>query len=194
MQTNDLLNQLRRFSDGDPAAAEALAHRACQLALRTASLILQSRDEAGDIGQEVAIDVLRSISKLRDPDAFDAWVHRVTVRHSFRALRRRRVATGIETPLGLIPEPDEPPVVDGIDHDSLLAFRTALAAALSELPPKQRLALALRYVHDLSDEQIAAALGIRTGTTRALLSRGREALRGHPQIADLAPLMEGDSR
>jgi RNA polymerase sigma-70 factor (ECF subfamily) len=65
--------------------------------------------------------------------------------------------------------------------------RGALADALSELPPKQRVALALRYVHDLSDAEIAAALGCRQGTVHALLSRGRAALRHDPQLALLAP-------
>jgi DNA-directed RNA polymerase specialized sigma24 family protein len=47
--------------------------------------------------------------------------------------------------------------------------------------------LALRYVHDLSDEEIASALGCRVGTAHALLSRGREALRRNPRLAELAP-------
>ena len=48
---------------------------------------------------------------------------------------------------------------------------------LAGLPPRQRAALTLRYVHDLPDAAIAKALGCRTGTVRSLLSRGREALR-----------------
>ena len=50
---------------------------------------------------------------------------------------------------------------------------------LAKLPVKQQFALVLRYVHDLSDEEIAAALGCRPGTVHALLSRGRVALRRH---------------
>src|SRR5918997_85162 len=45
------------------------------------------------------------------------------------------------------------------------------------LPPRQRAALTLRYVHDLDDHAIAAALGCRRGTVRSLLSRGLAALR-----------------
>ena len=48
---------------------------------------------------------------------------------------------------------------------------------LAGLPPRQRAALTLRYVHDLPDAAIARALGCRTGTVRSLLSRGRAALR-----------------
>ena len=50
-------------------------------------------------------------------------------------------------------------------------------ALLAPLPPRQRAALTLRYVHDLPDDAIARALGCRPATVRSLLSRGREALR-----------------
>lgn len=72
-----------------------------------------------------------------------------------------------------------------------LAARRALAAAFALLPPKQRLALVLRYVHDLSDAEIAAALGCRTGSVHALLSRGRKALRYDPQLAEIALAFKG---
>lgn len=184
---NDHSDQLRRFHDGDPAAVEALARHATRLALRTAAVILHSREEAGDVAQDVAVDVLRSLGKLRDPRAFDAWVHRITVRHALGTLRRRSAARKAETPLALIGELDEPAAPEGPDRAAILAARAALAAALAELPPRQRLALALRYVHDLSDDDIATALGCRVGTAHALLSRGRAALRSDPQLSAFAP-------
>jgi RNA polymerase sigma factor (sigma-70 family) len=180
-------HEVRRFSDGDPAARELLARRACRLALRTAAAIMQSRDEAADVAQDVAVDVLSSLGKLRDADAFDAWVHRITVRHALRALKRRRGARAAETSLALVAEADEPLASPGPDQVALLSARSALAAALAELPPRQRLALSLRYVHDLSDAEVAAALGCRVGTAHSLLSRGRAGLRASPLLADLAP-------
>jgi RNA polymerase sigma factor (sigma-70 family) len=133
-----------------------------------------------------AVDALRSLGKLRDPDAFDAWVHRITVRHAMRRLKRRRRAREIETPLALLAETAHPVVPEDADPDALIAARQALAAALAGLPPRQRLALALRYVHDLSDAEIATALGCREGTVHALLSRGRRTLRRDPQLIEIA--------
>jgi RNA polymerase sigma-70 factor (ECF subfamily) len=153
--------------------------------------LVGNREEAADIAQDVAVDALRSFNQLRDPNAFDAWVHRITVRHALRHLKKRRRAGTIETPFALLAEADQPPAPEGLDRDTVLATRSALAAALAELPPKQRLALALRYVHDLSDAEIAAALGCRTGTVHALLSRGRGALRQDKQLAELALAFKG---
>ncbi|MFT3864458.1 MAG: sigma-70 family RNA polymerase sigma factor [Solirubrobacterales bacterium] len=183
--------EVRRFRDGDPAAAEALARRATRLARRTAAALLESREEAADIAQDVAVDTLRSLGKLRDPEAFDAWVHRITVRHALRRLRRRQRARALETPLALLPEAAEPAVPEGFDRDAVIVARQALAAALPALPPRQRLALAFRYVHDLSDAEIAAALGCRKGTVHALLSRARQTLRRDPRLAEVALAFEG---
>jgi RNA polymerase sigma factor (sigma-70 family) len=183
--------EVRRLRGGDPDAAEVLARRATRLALRTAAALLESREEASDIAQDVAVDALRSLGKLRDPDAFDAWVHRITVRHTMRRLKRRRRAREAETPLALVAEAAQPPVPQDIDPDALIAARQALATALTGLPPRQRLALALRYVHDLSDAEIAVALGCREGTVHALLSRGRQALRRDPRLAEVAIYLKG---
>jgi RNA polymerase sigma-70 factor (ECF subfamily) len=191
--THAISVEVQRFRAGDPAAAEVLARRACCLALRTAAVIVHSREEASDVAQDVAVDVLRSLPTLRDPEAFDAWVHRITVRHALRLVGRRRTTRAVETPLALVAEAEEPVAHDGPDQAALLAARATLAAALAELPPRQRLALALRYVHDLSDAEIAAALGCRIGTAHSLLSRGRAGLRRNPALAELAPATSGGS-
>jgi RNA polymerase sigma factor (sigma-70 family) len=185
--TDSIPAEVERFRAGDPAAAEVLARRACRLALRTAAVIVHSREEARDVAQDVAVDVLRSLSKLRDPEAFDAWVHRISVRHALRLVRRHRAARRVEMPLALVAEAEEPKAPDAPNQAELLAARATLAAALAELPPRQRLALALRYVHDLSDTEVAAALGCRVGTAHSLLSRGRAELRRNARLAELAP-------
>jgi RNA polymerase sigma factor (sigma-70 family) len=182
---------VRRYRSGDAGAAEALARRASRLALRTSAALMRSREEAGDVAQDVAVDVLASLERLRDPEAFDAWVHRITVRHALRRLKRRRRAARVETPLALLPEAEHPAAAETFDRDAVLAAREALVGAFAELPPKQRLALALRYVHDLGDADIAAALGCRKGNVHALLSRGRRTLSYDPRLAEVALALKG---
>jgi RNA polymerase sigma factor (sigma-70 family) len=58
-------------------------------------------------------------------------------------------------------------------------------AALSELTPRQRCALTLRYVHGLTEPEIATALGCRPGTAASLLSRGRAALSRDDRLQQL---------
>jgi RNA polymerase sigma factor (sigma-70 family) len=178
-------DQVRRFRRGDDHGAEPLARRALRMSLRTASALMRSREEAADIAQEVAVDVLGSLRKLRDPEAFDAWVHRITVRHAMRRLKKDRSTRRAEAPLELLDEELLRGAIPNGDIDSRLAARQALVGALSRLPARQRMALALRYVHDLPDAEIAAALGCRVGTVHALLSRGRRSLREDQQLVEV---------
>jgi RNA polymerase sigma-70 factor, ECF subfamily len=185
---------VRAFLRGDPVAGDWLARRAGTLALRTSAAILGNREQASDVAQDVAVDVLRSIGQLRDADAFDAWVHRITVRRASRALRRSRRRERTETALEEIVVEGSPAAPSSADLDHAVAIRDVLSRGLSRLPVKQQLALALRYVHDLSDEQIAAALGCRPGSVHALLSRGRAALRNDDSLAELSNAPSGGSR
>jgi RNA polymerase sigma factor (sigma-70 family) len=62
--------------------------------------------------------------------------------------------------------------------------RTALLAALRQLPPRQREVTVLRYWADLTDVQIAATLGCSPGTVRSQLSRALAKLRDNPVLAE----------
>jgi len=95
----------------------------------------------------------------------------------------------VEVPLGLIGDLGDLAAVDG-DPDLIIAARGALAQALTTLSARQRVALALRYVQDLTDKEIAAAMGCRRGTANALLSRGRATLRQSLALKDLMLTME----
>ena len=144
---------------------EDLALRALTIARRTALGVLGDREAAADVAQEVALQSVTRRGGLRDPAAFDAWVYRIAVRAALREAgkhRRRRAAE--EHRAALRPEPAETVL------DETLAL-------LEGLPPRQRAALTLRYVHDLPDDAIARALRCRPGTVRSLLSRGRDAVR-----------------
>lgn len=157
------------------------------IALRTAAGILGSRDEAADVAQEVALDVLKSLDRLRDPAAFDAWVQKIAVRRTMRALRAQKGRATV--PLALALDICELPANE-TDRELMISARAALTQALTQLPERQRVALALRYGRDLNDREIAAAMGCRRGTVNALLSRGRSSLRRSPALRDLILEME----
>jgi RNA polymerase sigma factor (sigma-70 family) len=167
---------------------EQAVRRAMTIALRTAAGILGSREEAADIAQEVAVDVLKSIDRLRDPQAFDAWVQKIAVRRTMRALRTQKNRQTV--PLALAMEVADLPANE-TDRELAIAARGALMQALTQLPERQRVALALRYVRDLTDREIADAMGCRRGTVNALLSRGRSTLRRSPALRDLIFETEG---
>lgn len=147
---------------------DVLAKRALEVAYRTALGVTHDPQLASDVAQEVAIKALRNIGRLRDPDALGAWLHRTTVRTAIdehRRTGRRRAAEEGFAGDGPVAHVDD----DGAGHRDALEM-------LRPLPHRQRAAMTLRHVHDLTDRQIARALGCRTGTARSLLSRATAAL------------------
>jgi RNA polymerase sigma factor (sigma-70 family) len=181
----DLSRTIAAACTGDSAARERVAARAVTLALRTALAVSRDRAEAEDVAQEVAVEALRTLAKLRDPDAFEAWVHRMTVRRAIRVLKRRRRRWTRESDGdALLRLPDPSSLGDRADSTAL---EQATYRALARLPDRQRLAMVLRYVHDLTEAQIADALDCAPGTAASLLSRGRSQLSTDPDLEAFAP-------
>jgi RNA polymerase sigma-70 factor (sigma-E family) len=104
--------------------------------------------------------------------AEDAYVRKVVVT-TFLGWRRRR--WNGETPLPYLPE--RPEITDAFaDFDT----RTAVAAALSRLPARQRAVVVLRYFNDLSESDTAKALSCSVGTVKSQTFKALESLRRSP--------------
>jgi len=113
----------------------------------------------------------RRVSRADDPDAY---LRRILVNASNRRFRRHRVDE----------QPGDPPETAVEGPAELVGDRTALLAALRQLPPRQRAVVVLRYWEDLTDAQIAATLGCSPGTVRSQLSRALAKLRESPVLKD----------
>jgi RNA polymerase sigma-70 factor (ECF subfamily) len=161
---------VERAARGDADAFDALAAATAGRLDAAARLILRDPDVARDAVQETYAQAWRSLRGLRDPDRFEAWIHRLLARACYDELRRRR-RRPIEVELtDLHPLP-------GADLQSRTAERDELDRALRRLDPDLRTVIVLFYYLDLSVPEIAAALGIPPGTTKSRLFRAREALR-----------------
>ena len=146
--------------------------------VRLAFGLTGDRWAAEDIAQVTLARAYVAWRRVRRADDPDAYLRRILINASNRRFRRHRVA---ELP-GDLPET----AVEG--PADLVGERAALLAALRQLPARQRAVVVLRYWEDLSDAQIAAALGCSPGTVRSQLSRALAKLRESPV------LVEGDER
>ncbi|MQA10442.1 MAG: RNA polymerase sigma factor SigE [Pseudonocardiaceae bacterium] len=146
------------------------ADRVYRLAYRLAG----NQHDAEDLTQETFIRVFRSLASYK-PGTFEGWLHRITT-NLFLDMARRRSRLRWEG----LPEDTDRLVGDGPSPEQVYAnthLDPDLQAALDELPPEFRAAIVLCDVEGLSYEEIGATLGVKLGTVRSRIHRGRQALR-----------------
>ena len=135
-----------------------------------AQRVLRDVDRAEDALQEALVIAWRDLPGLRDPDRFDAWLHRLVVRACVaEATRERRRFSNLRILPGEIPTP--------VDDYLSVADRDQLERGFRRLSPEQRAILALRHYDGRSSAEIADILGIPLGTARSRLHHAHRAMR-----------------
>jgi RNA polymerase sigma-70 factor (ECF subfamily) len=162
-----LVQQAQR---GDHAAFGALAASRVDDLYRAARLMLRDPDGAEDAVQEALVRAWRDLPALRDPDRFDAWLHRLLVRACHDEGRRRRRWRVEVLVAGLEPADDDRTIAQLFDLDEIdRAFR--------HLSEAHRVVLVLQHILGLSTSEAAAVLGIPAGTVKSRSHFALEALR-----------------
>ncbi len=136
--------------------------------LRSAFLLTGSHVAAQDLAQETAVRILTGWRKVVRADDPVAYARQIML-HLYLGGRRRRWTGEVATA-------DLPEVV-GSDVYRQLDDRDLVHRALQELPARQRAAVVLRRVEDLSEAETAQVLGCSVGTVKSLTSRGTATLR-----------------
>jgi RNA polymerase sigma-70 factor, ECF subfamily len=146
------------------------ADRVYRLAYRLSG----NQHDAEDLTQETFIRVFRSVQNYQ-PGTFEGWLHRITTNLFLDMVRRRSRIRMEALPEDYDRVPAADPNPEQIYHDSRLG--PDLQAALDSLPPEFRAAVVLCDIEGLSYEEIGATLGVKLGTVRSRIHRGRQALR-----------------
>ncbi|MCV7053378.1 RNA polymerase sigma factor SigE [Mycobacterium heidelbergense] len=180
VETTDALQGTAVFdATGDKATMpswEELVRQHADRVYRLAYRLSGNQHDAEDLTQETFIRVFRSVQNYQ-PGTFEGWLHRITT-NLFLDMVRRRARIRMEA----LPEdydrvPADEPNPEQIYHDSRLG--PDLQAALDSLPPEFRAAVVLCDIEGLSYEEIGATLGVKLGTVRSRIHRGRQALRDY---------------
>jgi RNA polymerase sigma-70 factor (sigma-E family) len=138
--------------------------------VRLAAMLVRDTPTAEEVVQDSFVAMHDGWDRLRDSEKALAYMRQAVVNRSRSVLRHRMV---VEKNL-LKPPPDMP----SAEHGALaLVERSAVIAALRDLPERQREAIVLRYYADLSEAEIAAAMKISRGAVKSHTSRGMAALR-----------------
>ena len=158
-----------RCQAGDEVAFEELVGRYAPRLRYFLRKLLGNADTAEDCLQEVWLDAFRGLPRLVDPLALRAWLYRIARDRAFAVLRR---SGRTEKSLG------ETDVPDAATEEPQVTVEDAaeIHAALDKLPTEQREALVLRFLEEMSYEEIAIATGQPLGTVRSRIHYGKQAL------------------
>jgi RNA polymerase sigma-70 factor (ECF subfamily) len=168
---------IRRCQRGDRLAVEVLIRRYQNYVYRLCYLVMRTEQDAEDMTQETFIRAFRALPRfeIRKGTSFEAWLYRIAVNACRSRMRRKwyQVLPWPEPAPQMVAEPEEQP-------DRLMILgerRDDIFQAVDALGEKHRMVVVLRYYAGLSNEEIARALNIPSGTVRSRLHIARHRLR-----------------
>jgi RNA polymerase sigma-70 factor (ECF subfamily) len=148
--------------------------------------------DAEDLTQEVFVRVFRSLSSYT-PGTFEGWLHRITTNLFLDSARRKQRIRfeGLADEMAHRLAGSEPTPAQAFDDSHL---DDDVQAALKALPPEYRAAVVLCDIEGFSYEEIAATLGVKLGTVRSRIHRGRAQLRSalEHRRPTSAPVLHGN--
>ncbi|HYC05351.1 MAG TPA: RNA polymerase sigma factor [Azospirillaceae bacterium] len=164
---------LSAVAAGDRDAFRLLAARHTARALTLAERVLGNASDADEVVQEALLRVWRHADRWRPggPARFSTWFHRIVLNLCLDR-RRRPVHAGLEQAPDI---PDPAPSAPALISRGQVAAK--IAAALAELPPRQRAAVALCYYEDRPASEAAGLLSLSVSALESLLARARRSLR-----------------
>lgn len=163
---------VERAIEGDFDAFGQLVRASTRHLYAVGTLILRDSDRAEDAVQEALVAAWQGLRGLRDPDAWEGWLHRLMVRACYRLARSEQRREVVELRVTL-----EDPSRHGVDPALALAERDRVERWLGRLPIEQRSVVVLHFFVGLPLTDAAAALEVPVGTAKSRLHRGLAALR-----------------
>jgi len=161
------------YANGDPAAATELTRRHAPRVLGVATRVLGSRAEAEDVTQDAMLRLWKIAPDWRPGEAqVSTWLYRVTMNLCIDVKRKAR---GGHVDLDAIPEPPDP-AAGAAETLQNSARHDALQAALMTLPERQRQAVVLRHIEELTNPEIAGIMEISVEAVESLTARGKRTL------------------
>jgi RNA polymerase sigma-70 factor (ECF subfamily) len=168
---------VERHRCGDLQAFDEVYGRFGEMVYNLALRLAGNREEAADLTQEIFLRIFRHLGSFGGRSTLKTWVFRIAINHCRDRLSRHFVAT---TSIDDSEESGVPLADPGRGPEALAVAADEgrrVAEGLSRILPVFREAVVLRDLEGLSYDEIAEVLGVRVGTVRSRIARGREQLR-----------------
>lgn len=163
---------LALYANGDRDAARLLMHRLTPRIFRQAYRMLRDQSEAEDVTQEAMLRLWKIAPEWRQDEAkVTTWLYRIVANLCTDRLRKRRPNDSLDQ----VAEPEDG--ADSVAESMQKKTRSdALSDALDQLPERQKQAVVLRHLDELSNPEIAKIMDVGVGAVENLITRGKRAL------------------
>ena len=165
---------------GNLSAFEELVHRYERQVFTIAYRMTNQREEAEDVAQEVFINVYRKLYQFDTSRRFAPWIQKIAVNTCITRLRKKKKVISVSFDDSLNNRSEVFPNIDYSDPSVVYdrqQLREDINEALLQLPESYRAMLILRYQLEMSNQEIAEALGITRENVEVRIHRARKSLR-----------------
>ena len=162
---------LERVRSGDPSAHRALYEAHVDRVYRLCYRLTGTEHLARELTQDTFVRAFSGIAGFRGDSAIETWLHSIAVSVSLNELRRRKRERARNAPL------EEALMVPKASPTSDPVMREKVMAAVNDLPEGCRTVFMMHDAEGFTHQEIAAALGVTEGTSKAQLARARGKLR-----------------
>ena len=173
LDEEDLIQRAKR---GDTHAYEELVHAYQGIAFRIAYVLSGNAADAEEAAQDGFVKAWRALGRFREGAPFRPWLLQIVANEA----RNRRRSAGRRAHLALRAATEHPSGDAAPSPEAAFLSteqREGLMAAVNELPEDQRAVISLRYFLGLSEQEVAAALDLPSGTVKSRTSRALDRLR-----------------
>ena len=174
---------LQGIQNGDETAFRELVENYQDMVINVCNRFVYSREDAMDISQEVFIKAYRSVDQFRGQARLSTWLYRIAVNKSLNFLRdkkRKNIFNSLDL---LFDRQKDNPADQMKDNDADVTEKMEknekmdiLYQALDSLPKKQRVAVTLNKLEELSYKEVAEIMDVSVSETGVLINRGKKAL------------------
>jgi RNA polymerase sigma-70 factor (ECF subfamily) len=173
---------IKQAISGDRQAFSEIVELYKNKIYQVAFRMLGNRSEAEDIGQETFLRVYANLARYDQEHKFSTWIYRIATNLCIDQLRKRQFVYSLDQEIA---------ATDGLDMYSQIAdegkgpeaeavtleVQLEVQQALNQLPAKYKSIMVLRYIEDLSLQEISEIVDLPVTTIKTRIHRGREALK-----------------
>jgi RNA polymerase sigma-70 factor, ECF subfamily len=180
MEERELIDNLK---NGNDETFRSVVDKYQKFVLNSCYRLVNNRETAEDLTQEVFIEVYRSINVFRSDSKFSTWIYRIAISKSLDYMkhqkRKKRFAI-LRSLFGENEQEEQIPASNNLTPSALLENEDRikiLARALESLPENQRIAFTLSKYDEMSYNEIAEILGITISSVESLIHRAKNNLK-----------------